>query len=402
MHFAIPYRLRDSSVGGGHTYEESILLTMIAQVGATRHRLTVLGIGSGRRPNFEGKNVSYIHLGIVSSAIVAIAALFRRHRWHPFVGMQRSIEYFMQMRVAKVLRSEGVQFVWSLSPFIHTMELPFAVTVWDIEYRRQGFFPEISAAGEWRNREGVFQEMLHRAAYVIASNEIGLRQIEFSFAVLRERIISLPHFTPRWILENPEGKAPHFAAQEGLKAFEYILYPAQFWPHKNHIRILEAVAQLKRQRKSARKIVFVGSDQGNLTYIKNCVREMGLISDVIIPGFVSQAELAWLYRNAFCLVYASMFGPENLPPLEAFGLGCPVICASYEGASEQYGDAALYFEATSHIRLVNVLEELENPRTRSALINKGLIRAQIWTPRMYVAAIFDLLEKIEPTLECWL
>ena len=53
--------------------------------------------------------------------------------------------------------------------------------------------------------------------------------------------------------------------------------------------------------------------------------ERGLAGAVHILGFVSDEELVALYQHAHALLYLSRFGPENLPPLEAFALGCPAI-----------------------------------------------------------------------------
>ena len=53
--------------------------------------------------------------------------------------------------------------------------------------------------------------------------------------------------------------------------------------------------------------------------------EFGLAGAVHILGYVSDEELIALYQHAHALLYLSRFGPENLPPLEAFALGCPAI-----------------------------------------------------------------------------
>ena len=70
-----------------------------------------------------------------------------------------------------------------------------------------------------------------------------------------------------------------------------------------------------------------------------------------ILGFVKREELIALYENAMALVYATYFGPENLPPLEAFALGCPVIASSVPGSEEQIGDCALLFDPSDHSKL---------------------------------------------------
>ena len=62
---------------------------------------------------------------------------------------------------------------------------------------------------------------------------------------------------------------------------------------------------------------------------------------------MKRPELIALYRHALALTFVSYFGPDNLPPLEAFALGCPVITSAIEGVDEQLGNAALYVNPDS-------------------------------------------------------
>ena len=88
------------------------------------------------------------------------------------------------------------------------------------------------------------------------------------------------------------------------------------------------------------ELVLVGDDKGQAGHVASLVREMGLSDSVHQLGFVETEELVALYRGAHSLLYLS-FGPENLPPLEAYALGCPVVASDVPGAREQLGEAAL-------------------------------------------------------------
>jgi len=88
--------------------------------------------------------------------------------------------------------------------------------------------------------------------------------------------------------------------------------------------------------------VFSGADEGNLSYILKHAEALGVREQVDYRGRVSDEALLALYRGALALVFASAVAPDNLQPLEAMALGCPVIAADVPGAREQYGDAALF------------------------------------------------------------
>ena len=119
--------------------------------------------------------------------------------------------------------------------------------------------------------------------------------------------------------------------------------------------------------------VFVGSDKGNLSYLKNLASDLGVQSQVHFLGFVTETELAAFYKNARALVYLSFFGPENLPPLEAFSVGCPVIAARVSGAEAQLGDAALLVSPTQPDEIaLSIKLLLDHSQQREVLASRGL------------------------------
>jgi glycosyltransferase involved in cell wall biosynthesis len=118
-------------------------------------------------------------------------------------------------------------------------------------------------------------------------------------------------------------------------------------------------------------------------------------------GFVETAELATLYREAHALVYLSFFGPENLPPLEAFALGCPVVQADVPGAREQLGDAALFVSPTDATAAADAVRQLEDAVLRGRLIEAGRERASVYSADAYVRGVLDFLDEFELVRSCW-
>jgi glycosyltransferase involved in cell wall biosynthesis len=109
-----------------------------------------------------------------------------------------------------------------------------------------------------------------------------------------------------------------------------------------------------------------------------------------------------LYKGALALVYASAVGPDNLPPLEAMSLGCPVITAEVPGAREQYGDAALYFGSMSEQDLAERIKELlQNKLVREQLIHRGRVRAESWTARDYAQAMVSIFDEFAAIARAW-
>jgi glycosyltransferase involved in cell wall biosynthesis len=181
-----------------------------------------------------------------------------------------------------------------------------------------------------------------------------------------------------------------------------VVYPAQFWPHKNHVGLLLAFKRAREEHGVDLQLVLCGSDKGNLAHVRATAAEMGLAEHVVFAGFVSETELVWLYRNARALVFPSFFGPDNLPPLEAMQLGCPVIAARVPGTEEQLGDAALLVDPRSVEDIAAAIARVnEDQGLRTTLVDRGRARAARWTPTQYAAAMMRVADEFETERRCW-
>jgi glycosyltransferase involved in cell wall biosynthesis len=183
---------------------------------------------------------------------------------------------------------------------------------------------------------------------------------------------------------------------------DFIFYPAQFWPHKNHVNLLLALKLLNDDSSVPLELVLSGSDKGNLHYVQQTVDRLGLSQLVHFVGFVSREDLANLYRQAIALIYPSFFGPDNLPPLEAFAIGCPVAAARVAGADEQLGSAAILFDPARPDEIADAVRRIRNnEKVRSELIRRGRAQVQAKTPKEYVEQVCGILNEFEPIRRCW-
>lgn len=288
--------------------------------------------------------------------------------------------------------------MWFIVPLYMPVEVPFIFTMWDYAHRDHPYFPEVAQAGEWEARENYYTGVLKKAAYILIGTEAGKEELAAYYNLKKDRIRVIPFSTPQLDFVP----ADDTARAEVLCHKPYILYPAQFWPHKNHIIILKAIKILRDSYAITLPVVFCGSDKGNLEYIKEKTEEYSLKDSVHFLGFVSLPELIRLYKDAFALVYATYFGPANLPPLEAMSLGCPVIASDISGASEQLGDAALYFPPESEAALAEaLLKLLHQPDARQALIEKGFLQAAKYQNENYIKGIFKIIDDFAALRECW-
>lgn len=293
----------------------------------------------------------------------------------------------------KIPYEYGIELIYYLTPQFIPTTLPYIATVWDLAHRILPVFPEFTQSGwTYEAREKHYTQVLSKASMIVTGNMAGASQIEKYYNINPSLIKTIPMPTPDYVYKLTPNNS--ILEENNLSTFEYYFYPAQFWPHKNHIRILQAI------KNTSDKVVFTGSDKGNISYIKSKVAEYGLENQVLFLGFVEKEELISLYKNAKGLIYASYLGPDNIPPLEAMALDCPVICADYDGAKEQLGDAALFFNPQKTEELLFQMNLLQNNELKNSLIKKGRIVAQNCNCNNYAAQMLNLIDTLVPMLEC--
>ena len=118
--------------------------------------------------------------------------------------------------------------------------------------------------------------------------------------------------------------------------------------------------------------IFSGKDRGILSMSKKCVNNLKLSERIKFIGSVSNLEMVEIYRQSIALVMPTYFGPTNIPPLEAFEIGTPVICSNIDGSKDQFGDAVLYIDLKDPSSMVYQLKKLlDEDNLRMRLINEG-------------------------------
>ena len=149
-------------------------------------------------------------------------------------------------------------------------------------------------------------------------------------------------------------------------------------------------------------IVFSGSNKGNLNYIKKSVNLFGLENQVRFMGFINNDLLIDIYRNSFALVMPTYFGPTNLPPLEAFKLGIPVIYPDIKEMREQIGDAAKFINLLDPKSLANQIKNLyKNEDLRKKIIKSGFKRYQEIENIDRERELSNLIRKFCSKRKCW-
>lgn len=385
--------------GGGHTFQDDVFCAFVKLA----HTRSDEFVAIGDHPTFSRSVASLTPPSNVKTVGLSPSTLKERlieeiNRGSPI--LKRVVR--TPGRIGRAATKARLDCLWYVAGGgYEATDIPYFATVWDLQHRSLPWFPEVSANGLWDARELRHRNFLQRASYVIVGTEAGRDEIQMVYQVPASRIRILPHPTPRFAMEG-KGLSAESARQKFRLPETYLLYPAQFWSHKNHANLLRALKYLRDRHGSSQTLVLVGSDKGNQFYIRRLVKEYGLSEQVIFLGFVEPQDLIGLYRGAEMLVYASMGGPENLPPLEAFALGCPVAAADVPGAREQLGDAALLFDPRDPADMCETIVRLSADQSiRNGLRERGLARARRWTANHFVQGVFAVFDEFAAIRLCW-
>ncbi len=399
MNVALYISSVDAEHGGVHTYELEIMNAIIKNQIRCHHNFIFLKTKNNKKlfDSITDEDIRILDVG--SGSLIHLTNQVLKRIRQLLWGFGWPIAF--QTPLEKALLRNKISLVLSLNSMALTREIPYALIVYDLQYRLQPYFPEISSNGRWYGKERSYSDSMRRASFIITGTNAGKKEIEKFYQIPSSRICLIPHPTPSFYLNNSVNNTDYIFQKYNLPSI-YLFYPAQFWAHKNHAGILAALKHLKDVFNLIIPVVFVGSDAGNLRYIKSLTNRLGLDKQVHFLGFVSREDVYCLYKNALALVYASFFGPENLPPLEAFALGCPVIAGDVSGSEEQLGDDALIFELENPRDLSEKIKLVfENDELRKALIEKGLARFNRFTPDDFVLRLFSRLDAFENIRICW-
>lgn len=194
---------------------------------------------------------------------------------------------------------------------------------------------------------------VRKARRVLTVSEASKRAIVETLLVSPDNVVVTPNgVDARFFVERAAGSEQRAGAPPcPLPATRYFLFVGNDKPHKNLGVLKDAVARLRGIR-----LVIAGA-----------------------TNFVSDDELAALYRGAIALVMPSAEEGFGLPAAEAMACGTPVITSRAAALVEITGDAALHVDAEPRALAAAMQRLVDDEELRRALSIRGRERARAMT-----------------------
>lgn len=206
----------------------------------------------------------------------------------------------------------------------------------------QFFTPSIIA---WR--EAIYPAGCHFAHTVAVASQWVKQDIVKHYKISPDKVQIIPWAPPTQAYTEP---TPDYLAEIRQKYqvnAPFALYPSMTWEHKNHIRLLEALALLRGRSGLKVNLVCTGHQNDFWRYIQDRLVALNLQEQVRFLGLVPPQDLRALYRLARFVVIPSLFEAASGPLFEAWQEDTPVACSTVTSLPQQAGDAALLFNPLS-------------------------------------------------------
>ncbi|MBO6538848.1 MAG: glycosyltransferase family 4 protein [Rhizobiaceae bacterium] len=265
------------------------------------------------------------------------------------------------------------------------------ITIHDLMHRYEPHYPEVSESGRYAIREHRFSSIARVAERVLVDSEVGKQHVVDSYGADPAKIRVLPYIPPAYIYDAsvPEDFEERYPLPD-----KFLFYPAQFWAHKNHANLLQALAA-SREEKTDIHIIFSGGTAHEYDRVKALATELSLQVNVSFVGYVPDVYLKGFFERARGMIYPTAFGPTNIPPLEAFVCGCPVAASGIYAMGEQLGDAALLFDPSDVQSIKRVAIALWNDDALCAdLKEKGFAHARSWGRTQFGQRLTGILTEL--------
>jgi glycosyltransferase involved in cell wall biosynthesis len=226
------------------------------------------------------------------------------------------------------------------------------------------------------NRERIYPEACRRAQCIVVGSHWIREDVVQQYGVDRNKLQIIPWAPPTLAYAAPDDTMRDEVRRKYSLPQAYAFYPAVTWEHKNHIRLLKAIAQLRDREGVHINLVCSGAHYpAHWPKVQACLDEFGLQDQVQFVGKVPGSELRALYRLAQFVVVPTLFEAASGPMFEAWEEGAPVACSAVTSLPEQAGDAALLFDPLSIDAIADALRMMAGSELlRSELVAKGRLR----------------------------
>lgn len=290
------------------------------------------------------------------------------------VATQRMARHFLweQTQLPFALRRCRTDVFFSPSytlPFLRLSSGACVVTVHDLVFLH---YPETKSNLFRAYMKMTMRQIVHSADLIITDSNQTRQDMIDIYHIPEERLVTI-HLAASDYFSQP---VLEDVLQSVRKRYDLgdtvILAVGDLEPRKNVATLIEAVGRLKRRGIGDLQLVLVGKHRRGMETLYKQIAEQNLTDETIFTGYVSQEDLAALYRLARVFVYPSLYEGFGIPPLEAMLAGTPVVASKASSVPEVVGDAGTLVDPADPEQMADGIEHiLTDDRLAGEMIRLG-------------------------------
>ena len=273
-------------------------------------------------------------------------------------------------------------------------KVPLILTLHDIIFleprdkSNKSFYQDMG----WRYRRFVVPRILKKCKRIITVSDFEFNNIITKLQIPEEKMVMIYNGYNQWFkpVEDTELIYQQYIDEPG-----FFFFLGNTDPKKNTERTLIAYSKYLELSDLKRKLLMADLDRGYLEEIINR-NDIGNIRDhIVIPGYIKNADLPFIYNNAFAFLYTSLRESFGIPLLEAMACGTPVITSNTSSMPEIGGPEVIMVNPQNVQEITEKMLLLEKDE---ALYQKqkeiGIIRAQQFSWKYTAEQLLTVYEDV--------
>ena len=250
---------------------------------------------------------------------------------------------------------------------------PTVSVIYDLQFKAH---PEFFTDDDVAHRDQSFLSACNKSSLLTAISDFS-RDEAIQYGRLDPDKIQTVHLQISNDRLHHAKKDPTILPRLQLDPGRYLIFPANFWKHKNHEMLLTAFAMARAGGLAEDiKLVCTGAGGARQQWLMRAAAQIGLERHVVFPGFLSSAEFLTLLSGSAGLIFPSLYEGFGLPVIEAMAIGVPVACSNITSLPEVAEGAAILFDPRMPTEIAKAMVSLVHDEPlRQQLIKLGHARA---------------------------
>jgi glycosyltransferase involved in cell wall biosynthesis len=256
-------------------------------------------------------------------------------------------------RAPKEFASAGIDVVHFLTQDAFLVDAPSIYHPHDLQHAR---FPQFFSVEELGWRELAWRTFANEASLIAVAAEHVSEDIAWAWPEVAEKCRVIPLFdvgAPSRDMRAVD--ISDFTAKVGARSI--LLYPAGAWPHKNHVRLVEAFGRVLRERNDV-VLVLTGFELNDFAELRSALDYLGLGCSVLCAGRLTDSELDAVYARAMGVLLPSLFEAGSFPLVEAVTRGLRVALSDINGHRFVNPHGVEWFDPTDVSSITDAINSL--------------------------------------------